>query len=180
MAVEEPKYTVVGRRPGFELRRYGELVVAETRMEGGQGHALQSGFRRLAGYIFGGNLAGRKIAMTAPVLLTSAEPGPSVLPNRGAWTVRFVMPSGQDVQSLPAPRDAGVRLTRVAGGLFAVARFSGVATPEAAAREASGLMARLQAEKLETDGPPALAQYDPPWTLWFLRRNEIIQRLRGF
>lgn len=178
MAVQEPKYRLLRKDGAFEIRAYGDLVVADTRVEGGQVEAVQHGFRRLAAYIFGGNAARRNIAMTAPVLLQPSAASSPALPERGAWTVRFIMPEGSDVGDLPVPRDGSVRLGRAPGGRFGVVRFSGLARPAAARDEAARLAAWLAAQKLATDGPPALAQYDPPWTLWFLRRNEILQRLQ--
>ncbi len=75
--VAEPAFTVVSRHERFEIRLYASYVVAETRVAGEYWPSLNEGFRRLAGYIFGGNRSQAKIAMTAPV---SAQPGSEKLP----------------------------------------------------------------------------------------------------
>lgn len=177
MAVEEPRYVVERAAGAVEIRNYPELVVAEARVSGPADKATSEGFRELAGYIFGKNAVRQKIAMTAPVALEPAA-GSQSMDATGDWVVRFVMPSSLALTALPAPASSRVTLKRLEGGRFAVMKFSGVASPKTAADRTSALQAWLRAEHLEPDGPPALAQYDPPWTLWFMRRNEIIQRLR--
>jgi hypothetical protein len=35
-------------------------------------------------------------------------------------------------------------------------------------------LAQLKSHRLRGIGPVSLAQYNPPWTLWFLRRIEVM------
>ncbi|MGB1175340.1 MAG: SOUL family heme-binding protein, partial [Luminiphilus sp.] len=67
-AIEEPTYSLVAAwdDPDVEIRDYDPRILATTRMTDGQ----NSGFRVLAGYIFGGNEKEQEIAMTAPVQRT--------------------------------------------------------------------------------------------------------------
>jgi hypothetical protein len=68
MAVAEPPFTLEIHEDAFDVRRYPARVVTETRVTGGSFDAAgNEGFRRLAGYIFGGNRIRQTIAMTAPV-----------------------------------------------------------------------------------------------------------------
>ena len=67
MATESPKYEVLKKYDGFEVRQYAGYVVAETEVEASRGEAGNQAFSRLGGYIFGGNTAKKEIAMTAPV-----------------------------------------------------------------------------------------------------------------
>jgi hypothetical protein len=165
VAVEEPPYTSILRDGAFEIRDYPALTVAEVAVPGDQNGAASRGFRILAGYIFGGNHGHRSIAMTAPVTQTRHE---------GAWVVRFTMPHASSLATLPVPNDPRIRLSTTAPTRFAVLRFSGLVPPSAVERETADLLRLIRVHHLAPAGPVSLAQYDPPWTLWFLRRNEVM------
>ena len=109
--------------------------------------------------------AGEPIAMTAPVLQTGGS---------GGWIVRFIMPHGATVATLPRPNNPRVHLRDVAASRVAVVRFSGLARPDDVAARTLALSRFVAAQHLQPSGPPSLAQYDPPWTPWFMRRNEIM------
>ncbi len=165
LAVEEPAFSRVLMDGPYEVRDYPALVVAETLASGGQKEAASEGFRRLAGYIFGGNKSRRNIAMTAPVGQTLSADG---------WVVRFTMPNGFLLPTLPEPADPSVKLSETPPTRFAVIRFSGLAGPEDVATRTVWLSNWIAQRKLTATGPATLAQYNPPWTLWFMRRNEVM------
>jgi hypothetical protein len=184
MAVEEPPYQVVQRDGAFEIREYPALVVAEVTVEGDQRQAASRGFRLLAGYIFGGNKTRAKIAMTAPVAQTPTgekiamtapvTQTPSGGPHADQWVVRFTMPHAYTLETLPTPDDPRVHLQRLAPARFAVVRFSGLAGKADVDAKTGELAAWAEKHHLHATGPASLAQYDPPWTLWFARRNEVM------
>lgn len=124
MAAEEPRYTVLAAEPPFELRRYAAFVVAETQINGDFDTASRSGFRRIASYIFGDNLQAqmgtqRKISMTAPVTIAPEDTG---------WRMHFVMPSAENLQSLPQPLNPQIQLRPVPEHDTVAVRFSGFTT----------------------------------------------------
>jgi hypothetical protein len=181
--VEEPSYTLVRKDRGVELRRYAPVVRAVTVVENVTwDRALNEGFRRLAGYIFGGNVTQQSIAMTAPV---TAQPAPAnstkipmtapvtARPSSSGVRVTFTMPAGHTLASLPTPRDRAVVLEAVDERLVAVRAFSGFAGTDAFERERESLVKSLATLGVRAVGEPELARYDPPWTLPFLRRNEV-------
>ncbi len=180
VAVEEPAFQVVQQDGAVEVRDYPALVVAEVTVTGDQKEAGNKGFRLLAGYIFGGNRKTQSIAMTAPVveqrtgekIAMTAPVSQTEL--AGEWVVRFTMPSGYALETLPKPNDARVRLRRTLPSRFAVIRFSGLARPDDVAAKTEELSAWIRRRALRPTGPASLAQYNPPWTLWFLRRNEVM------
>jgi hypothetical protein len=180
LAVEEPKFTLVAREGAFEIRDYPAAVVAEVSVTGDQGAAANQGFRILAGYIFGGNKRRQSIAMTAPVTQepqgqTIAMTAPVTQTRQGgAWVIRFTMPSAFTLETLPEPNDKRVQLRAAPPARFAVVQFSGVARPDSVAAKTAELETFIRARSLHAVGPPSLSQYDPPWTLWFLRRNEVM------
>ncbi len=180
MATEEPTFSILGQEGEFEVRDYPALIVAEVRVTGSRDEASKAGFRLLAGYIFGGNTRRESIAMTAPVVQqrTTSQSIAMTAPvtqsgGDGAWVVRFVMPASYTMQTLPTPNDARVRLVSVPPQRLAVVRFSGLARPDDVERRTESLRAFLAGRQLSGAGPASLARYDPPWTPWFMRRNEV-------
>ena len=181
MAVEEPAFKQVLREGDFELRDYPALVAAEVTVAGDQKEAANKGFRLLAGYIFGGNKRRQKIAMTAPVAqqavsekIAMTAPVAQTKNAAGSWVVRFTMPSSYSLQTLPVPDDARVSLRNIAPARFAVLRFSGMAHSGDVETRSSELLALVTSHRLRAIGSVTLAQYNPPWTLWFMRRNEVM------
>src|SRR5690349_12828732 len=172
--VEEPAHSSEQLTKQVQIRRYGPRI-AETVVGGDEVSARSEGFRRLAGYIFGRNRdrihidmtapVGQQIAMTAPVSSTSSSSG---------WVIRFYMPADFTMESLPVPDDDRVRLVPVPAESVAALRFNGVASATAVAERTAELREELQAYGFEAAGQPATWLYDPPWTLPFRRRNEIV------
>ena len=181
MAVETPPYKTVVRDGDYELRDYPALVVAEVTVDGGQKAAANKGFRLLAAYIFGANRKRQDIAMTAPVAqqpagqaIAMTAPVAQVPGAAGTWVVSFTMPSQWTLQTLPVPDNPAVTLRNTQPARFAVLRFSGLAKPDDVRKLSAELLAWAKARKLRVAGPVSLAQYNPPWTLWFMRRNEVM------
>ncbi|MDI1366438.1 MAG: heme-binding protein [bacterium] len=180
MAVEQPAFKAVLREGAFEVRDYPALVVAEVTVSGDQKEAASKGFRLLAGYIFGGNTRRQSIAMTAPVAQAPTSERIAMtapvtqIQSAGEWVVRFTMPSAYSMDTLPEPNDPKVRLRVLPPTRFAVLQFSGLAGKDDVAAKTAELEKRAGTHHLRAIGPASLAQYDPPWTLWFMRRNEVM------
>lgn len=170
--VEKPQYTIIKQNGNIEIRDYPSMIVAETTIQGVREAAINEGFRNIAGYIFGGNVAGKSIAMTAPVM---QQPVKSQEENKQQkWTVRFVMPAEYTFETLPLPKEQNVRLEMLPAQRFAVIRFSGIASEENITKKEYLLKQYIHDNNLKEASTPAYAFYNPPWTLPFLRRNEIM------
>jgi hypothetical protein len=184
--VDEPKFALEVREREFEVRRYQARVVAETHVDGDRKEAESEGFRRLAGYIFGGNKAKTKISMTAPVgqttdgrkIAMTAPVGQKAEGDR-AWTVSFTMPEGETLATLPEPTDARVTLREISPVRVGVVKFSGRWTNESFKSHAELLRSWLSVRGLRPSGEVEVNRYDPPWTPWFMRRNEVWLTLDG-
>ena len=181
MATEEPKFTLKSAQGEFEVRDYPALVAAEVTVGGDRKDAAGRGFRLLAGYIFGGNTRKQSIAMTAPVTQAAAKSEKIAMTapvlqtgSNGSWVIRFIMPRGSTLATLPQPNNPGVRLVTVPPIRMAVVKFSGLARQDDVDARTAALSRFVKAQQLQAIGAPSLAQYDPPWTLWFLRRNEVM------
>ena len=183
-AVEEPEWTLVHREGAFEVRDYASVVLAETQVTGDRGSAVNEGFRRLARYIFGGNTPHQDIAMTAPVMqqergrkITMTAPVTQAQAQNG-WTVAFVMPRGSSLEAMPEPLDRSVVLREQPARRVAALRFTGFASQDSLDRHAEELRKRLLVWGGSQAGPATYAFYDPPWTLPWARRNEVMVELR--
>ena len=167
-AIEEPAYERLASCEGFEIRRYPATVGARTPVEGDFDAAGNQGFRRLAGYIFGGNTDEERIAMTAPVAQAASPEG-----SADRWEVLFFMPGERARATLPEPRSDAVEIVELAPRDVAVVEFSGIWREARFGALEAHLRASLAAAGLPAGGAAVWARYDPPWTPWFLRRNEV-------
>ena len=175
---QEPAYTLVHQASGFEIRRYGPRVEMSTVLTSDENRARYQGFRRLAGYIFGANKARAKIAMTAPVSqraekIAMTAPVAEGRDAGGGWRIAFYAPSTYTLETMPIPDDPAVELRTAPAMVVAVRRFSGDRSPAAVARETEKLLQDLQGSGWRASGQSFAWFYDPPWTLPFLRRNEV-------
>lgn len=170
---EEQPYDVVREYPHFELRWYPQHVVAETRVEGSFEGAGRTSFRRLIGYIGGRNAQSRKVAMTAPVIQETQDE------EAGRYVVSFVMPADFDLSQAPMPTDVDVRLRSIPAQTAAALSFSGLWSRGRYEEHAGRLLSAVEAAGLEVDGPLRFARFDPPWTPWFRRRNEVVVPVRS-
>ncbi len=162
IAIEEPVYQVekTWETEQIEIRAYAPRVMAVTEMA----EDSNGGFRVLAGYIFGGNAEEQEIAMTAPVQQSM----------KGDREMAFMMPAEYALEDLPEPEDQRVSFREAPAYTAAVIQFSGWASAEKADENWQQLRRFLIAEGIDITGEPTLNQYNPPWTLPFMRRNEII------
>jgi SOUL heme-binding protein len=177
--VEQPQYRVVERVRNIEIRNYAPMIVAETDVSGERHKAISEGFRTIADYIFGNNSSAQKVAMTAPVTQQRIEKIAMSAPvtqqgERNAWHVRFVMPSTFTMRSLPQPKNTAVKLKEIGPKSFAVIRFPGVAGENSLKRYTQELNEFISEKDLTAQSAPTYAFYNPPWTLPFLRRNEVM------
>lgn len=183
--VDEPEYKVLESSGDIEVRQYEPTIVAQVLVEGARKEAISKGFRMLADFIFGNNKDDKEIAMTAPVTQQEGKKIAMTAPvtqQKGEdkyWRVRFVMPVEYTLETLPKPIDEKIEILSIPGQTFAVIRFSGSSTEENLKEHLQDLQTYLAQNKLEPIGDPIYAFYNPPWTLPFLRRNEIMIELSG-
>ena len=163
--LEEPAYDLLQKYRGFEVRKYADTIQARVSTNGMKYGESARPFRRIAGYIFGGNERQQSIAMTAPVHMWQS--GDESL-------MAFTMPSEHKMEDLPKPNDSGVELLHVEGEVVAVLKFSGLSRPSKSLRLQKKLRKLVETEGLTPTSEAKLAVYDNPMsTLPFMRRNEI-------
>jgi hypothetical protein len=162
---ERQRYTLLYSEGDFEIRHYPSATVATMRSSAKSYRELSGpGFRKIAGYIFGDNASGEKIAMTSPVHMSIGEKGSSM---------SFVMPSGHDLSNLPSPNDPDVKLERTTDEHVAAIRFSGYASDEAIRKNVERLESILKQKGIRSLGNHRYLGYNPPYQV-VGRRNEVV------
>ena len=185
MASEEAPYTVIKADDIFELREYAPQILAEIIVDGDLEGAGSKAFRPLFCYISGDNQARSKIAMTAPVSQEQqGEKIPMTAPVsqqrvQGKWAVSFMMPAAYTMETLPTPDDPRIALRQVPARRVAAVRYSGLWSEEKYLLHKKKLEQWIAATGLAASGEPVWARYNAPFTLWFLRRNEVLIPVTG-
>lgn len=182
MAVEEPDYSVSGQHEAIEFRMYEPYLIAETEVldAGSRSDAVNTGFRRLFSYISGNNSGNARLAMTAPVQQQpSGQKIAMTAPVRQAasdagWLVSFVVPREFDAATVPTPGDPAVKIREVPGQLMAVLTYSGRWSDANQEQHTALLLEALARLGINPIAPPVGAAYNSPFTLPFLRRNEVM------
>ncbi|MEE2902086.1 MAG: heme-binding protein [Myxococcota bacterium] len=180
-SIDEPNYTLLksDKSQSVEIRHYDEFLVAQTVVKANYKQAGSVGFRRLFRFISGDNTAQQSIAMTAPV--ERYETGEKIAmtapvfqaQEEKQWTISFVMPAKFTAETVPQPTDSSVTIKTVPARKVAVIRFAGRMNEEKSEKYIQELKVWCRDHGYRPTSKPRLAGYDPPFTLPFLRRNEI-------
>jgi hypothetical protein len=180
---DTPKYQVILQENGREIRYYEPYIVAKTTLKGEFKQAQREAFRILADYIFGANQKKQEIAMTGPVVQEPEAEGQEIKmtapvvqsPDEEGWTMAFMMPPEYKLEELPIPNDKRVVLEKVPAKYMAAIRYTWFGSEARNQENAKELMDWLVGRKdFSPVSKPMYAGYDPPWTLPFVRRNEML------
>jgi SOUL heme-binding protein len=182
MAYEEPRFAVIDSTDAYEIRAYEAHLVAEVAVEGEYEAAGSAAFRILAAYIFGNNADSLTMAMTVPVSITPVHDRAqlSVVTvdksevGNGRYIYRFVIERQYTAATLPPPKDQRITIREIEARTMAVRRYSGRATEGNHRRNLATLQAALDRDGRRVRGEPEFAVYNGPFTLPFLRRNEVV------
>jgi hypothetical protein len=162
---EEQNYTVIQKDNDFEIRFYPSTTIAKINSSAKTYKELSGpGFRKLAGYIFGGNDENKSISMTAPVHMNI---------NDSISSMSFVMPSTYSQENLPKPNDSNIMIEKTPDEYAAVLQFSGFASDEDLKLYSEKLLKILSEKGIKSYGNARYLGYNPPYQL-LKRRNEII------
>ena len=170
-ATETAPYKVVRKDGGIELREYDTLHLAKVSMPTSDKRSknMDGGFMKLFRFIDGQNERDEKISMTTPVIIERGEKESSM---------SFVMPQKSVAKGLPVPKGE-VKLDQIPAVKIVALRFSGVSNSTKEAAQLAVLQAWAAKEGIMVEGTPLFAFYDPPWTLGFMRRNEVLLRVKA-
>jgi hypothetical protein len=165
--IEKHNYTVVKKYDDFEVRDYesalfSSVVLSDSTYE----NSSNKGFRILAGYIFGGNENGEKIAMTSPVAMELGD----------SMKMSFMVPTRYEEQDLPKPNNEKIFFERKKGSRMAAIRFGGWANDQRIEKYKNKLIEALKKEGISHTGNFVYLGYNPPYAL-IARRNEVVVEL---
>ncbi len=179
-AIEEAEYRVIRAEKPFEVREYAPQIIAEVTVDGPFDEAADQAFSLLFAYISGANVKRGEIAMTAPVSQTAegekiAMTAPVEQREAGErWSVSFLMPAAYTLDTLPRPTDSRVTIRSVPARRMAAIRYSGTWSERRYREHHAALQSWMAERGLRAGGEAIWARYNPPFTPWFLRRNEIL------
>lgn len=164
---EQQKYEVLDRDGNFEIRYYPTAVMASVALDGSYSNSSGTGFRILAGYIFGSNSEDTKIPMTAPVHMGQDSSG---------YFMSFVMPTAYELEKLPVPDNGQIRLHESSPAHMASVRFDGFANDEKIEKHKAELRAYLESKDISYTEPFIFLGYNPPYQM-VNRRNEVVVKI---
>ena len=169
MANEQPDYTVIKKDNEFEIRQYTNFLTATVETEGERDDAIGKGFRILFKYISGENKNKESISMTVPVMQKNI--------GNNKWNVSFVVPKKFNLQNVPQPDNQSVKIINNANLKVIVITFSGLFSNENIKENEAKIRNYIKEKGLKIEEPAIYAGYNSPWTLWFLKRNEVLFKL---
>lgn len=191
MATEEPKFSIIEKSEPFELRTYAPQLVAEVKVEGDLDTASSQGFRLIAAFIFGQNQVSEKISMTVPVGIETAqstkitmtvpvgiEASKDSAKGVNQWVFSFVMPSEFTMATLPKSLNPLVTIRELPAQKRAAITFSGFYDEAKVSEKTKALEEWIKSKQWQVIGNPQFARYNPPWSIPFMRRNEILITVR--
>ena len=191
MATEEPRFSIIEKSEPFELRSYAPQLIAEVKVEGDLDTASSQGFRLIAAFIFGQNQVSEKISMTAPVAIETAqstkiamtvpvgiEVSKDSAKGVSQWVFSFVMPSEYTMATLPKPLNPLVSIRELPAQRRAAITFSGFYNEAKVLEKTKALEDWIKSKQWQPIGNPQFARYNPPWSIPFMRRNEILITVR--
>ena len=169
-STEFPEYNIISSHDNIEVREYEPMLLASITSSLDRKAALNDGFKTLASYIFGKNSEGVKIPMTAPVMAEKVEKG---------WKISFMMPSSYNIRNLPLPKDSAIDIHEQKSQNYVVIRFSGFNSEENLTKNENLLNSYININKINVIGNVIYAFYNPPWTIPFFKRNEILLNIKN-
>ena len=191
MATEEPKFSIIEKSEPFELRNYAPQLIAEVKVEGDLDTASSQGFRLIAAFIFGQNQVSEKISMTVPVGIEATqstkiamtvpvgiEASKDSAAGVNQWVFSFVMPSEYTMATLPKPLNPLVTIRELPAQKRAAIIFSGFNSEAKVLEKTKALEEWIKGKQWQVIGAPQFARYNPPWSMPFMRRNEILITVR--
>jgi len=169
MANEQPDYKIIKKDNEFEIRQYTNFLTATVETEGERDEAISKGFRILFKYISGENKNKESISMTVPVMQKSS--------GDKKWNISFVVPKKFDTKNVPQPDNQNVKIKNNPDFKVVAITFSGLFSNDNIKENEIKIRNYIKENNLKIEEPAIYAGYNAPWTLWFLKRNEVLFKL---
>lgn len=164
---EEIEYKVLNKENNIEVRQYAPYIKAKISFDNKKDFEKEA-FRALFKYISGSNIVNQEIDMTAPVFINENN-------KTNRYSMSFVLPAKFTMESAPIPVDERIKLKFVDSKLKAAIRFSGYMWDYKVEKYTTDLKNWIKSNgEYEISSNAYRAGYNPPLTLPFNRRNEIL------
>lgn len=162
---EEPPYETVEQDGDFEIRVYQKQLRASVTIENMPFDEFrEKAFDSLAEYIYGEN--SEIIDMTSPVLQSQTSDN--------SWTMSIVLPEKFSLSDVPKPLNPDIQISEVKAMDVAVYSYHGNNSLEKIETHKKELLEWLDKHpKYEAAGESSAAQYDAPFVIPFMKKNEI-------
>jgi len=166
---KEPIYSLLKKDGNIEIREYGEYIIAKTSINKNFNVSENNMFRTLASYIFGNNHSNKQIPMTSPV---------TTVTNDNSFDMIFYMLGANNISDLPTTDIQNISFDTFKLNKCAVIKFSWFVNEKKISKYKKKLEEYILDNKLEAYSNFMVNRYDPPWRVPFLRRNEVLVRIR--
>ena len=166
---KEPKFELLERYGNIEIREYSNYIVAKNTILKTDNDIESNMFRVLASYIFGNNENNESLAMTAPV---------TTFQENDKHHMVFYMLDAKKIDDLPKPINSQISFENFYLNKCAVISFSWFVNERTINKYQKKLKRFLNQKKYTPTSTFMINRYDSPWTLPFLRRNEILVKIK--
>lgn len=176
---KEISFDVVESLGVVEIRKYPSRIVVENSKDRNRKDAFYTLFK----YISGENIQNKNISMTTPVELNEnlsekiSMTAPVEIkenPDDKTIIMRFFLPSEYTLRTAPEPNDSNLLVKELPEETFAVLQYTGSTSNEKFLNKKEELLNVLESSKWKVVGEVSFLGYDPPFTIPFLKRNEVI------
>ena len=177
IALEETSYRVITANQIYEIREYDDRLAVQASQKNGQNMA----FRKLFKYISGSNISSTKIEMTTPVAQSVKIEMTTPVTQKfqdGEIMMNFFLPRKFQLKTVPQPLSEDLSIVVVKGGKYAVIKYSGRSTFKNFEKHSKLLLEALSVNKITTLDDPIKATFNGPLTPFFVRRNEVMIRIK--
>ena len=160
MAYEEATYSIVSQNDVYEIRYYSDRLAIQVNYTN-----ENVGFRKLFSYISGSNIDSIKINMTIPAVQSYEN---------GSMIMQFLLPANFTRKNAPEPNNEELKLIVIGQGYYAIIKYSGQLSDKNFNKLKIILKDNLLKNNIEILNSAIMATYNGPFTLPFLRRNEVM------
>lgn len=178
-SIEKPKILSSSMLSDWvELRELAPMIQAIVVVTWSQKLAINNWFRQLAWYIFWSNVVKQSVAMTAPVASSKQNANIAMtapVATQQVWDtyrISFMMPSKYTIDTLPKPNNTNISFVQLPAKKYYVWKFSWYANESRANMQLAKFKKALNSQHIQSYAEPILNQYNDPWTMPLMRKNE--------
>jgi len=91
--------------------------------------------------------------------------------------VSYIKPNKFKMGTLQKPKNKSIKILSLTKEKYAVIVFSGIVKETSYIEKEKFLNEFIKEKKLKSSGEIKIARYNPPWTLPFFRRNELMLKV---